>query len=51
MTASWPPSETRLTPGKRVLFLTKDLELIHPRPKYGEYDSDILFHGARSVSR
>ena len=28
MPASWPPREIRLTPGKRVLFLTKDLELI-----------------------
>ena len=28
MTSSWPPREIRLTPGKRVLFLTKDLELI-----------------------
>ncbi len=28
MTDSWPPSEVRLTPGKRVLFLTKNLELI-----------------------
>ena len=25
---SWPPQSVRLTPGKRVLFLTKDLELI-----------------------
>lgn len=25
---SWPPSEVSLTPGKRVLFLTKDLDLI-----------------------
>ena len=28
MTESWPPAEVSLTPGKRVLFLTKDLELI-----------------------
>jgi 3-isopropylmalate/(R)-2-methylmalate dehydratase large subunit len=28
MTSSWPPREIRLTPGKRVLFLAKDLELI-----------------------
>ena len=28
MTASWPPAEVRLDPNKRVLFLTKDLELI-----------------------
>lgn len=28
MTASWPPQTVRLTPGKRVLFLTKDLALI-----------------------
>jgi homoaconitase/3-isopropylmalate dehydratase large subunit len=28
MTASWPPAEVRLSQGKRVLFLTKDLELI-----------------------
>ena len=27
MTA-WPPENVRLTPGKRVLFLTKDLDLI-----------------------
>lgn len=27
-TAAWPPRRIRLTPGKRVLFLTKDLELI-----------------------
>ncbi len=26
--ASWPPQRVRLTPGKRVLFLTKDLTLI-----------------------
>ena len=24
----WPPENVRLTPGKRVLFLTKNLELI-----------------------
>ncbi|MCH2101261.1 MAG: aconitase family protein [Planctomycetes bacterium] len=28
MTESWPPTEVRLDPNKRVLFLTKDLELI-----------------------
>ena len=28
MSESWPPTEICLTPGKRVLFLTKDLELI-----------------------
>ncbi|MHC5021029.1 MAG: aconitase family protein, partial [Planctomycetota bacterium] len=28
MTATWPPPDVKLTPGKRVLFLTKDLELI-----------------------
>jgi len=28
MSESWPPAEVALTPGKRVLFLTKDLELI-----------------------
>ena len=28
MRESWPPAEVALTPGKRVLFLTKDLELI-----------------------
>lgn len=26
--SKWPPNEIRLTPGKRVLFLTKDLSLI-----------------------
>tara|TARA_B100000686_G_scaffold346155_1_gene432137 strand:- start:1914 stop:3914 length:2001 start_codon:yes stop_codon:yes gene_type:complete len=25
---TWPPQEVKLTPGKRVLFLTKDLELV-----------------------
>ena len=28
MTEQWPPAQIALTPGKRVLFLTKDLELI-----------------------
>ena len=28
MTEAWPPTEVRLDPNKRVLFLTKDLELI-----------------------
>ena len=28
MTENWPPDEISLTPGKRVLFLTKDLSLI-----------------------
>lgn len=28
MSESWPPAEVALTPGRRVLFLTKDLELI-----------------------
>ena len=28
MTESWPPEQISLTPGKRVLFLTKDLGLI-----------------------
>lgn len=28
MTDAWPPAEVRLDPNKRVLFLTKDLELI-----------------------
>ena len=28
MTVQWPPAEISLTPGKRVLFLTKNLELI-----------------------
>ncbi|MBT86447.1 MAG: aconitate hydratase [Euryarchaeota archaeon] len=28
MSEEWPPENIRLTPGKRVLFLTKDLELI-----------------------
>lgn len=28
MDTTWPPSQVHLTPGKRVLFLTKDLELI-----------------------
>ena len=28
MTSTWPPQTVRLTPGKRVLFLTKDLALI-----------------------
>ena len=28
MTDSWPPQEICLTPGKRILFLTKDLDLI-----------------------
>ena len=25
---TWPPQEVKLTPGKRVLFLTKDLDLV-----------------------
>ena len=28
MSEQWPPAQIALTPGKRVLFLTKDLELI-----------------------
>ncbi len=28
MRTNWPPEKVALTPGKRVLFLTKDLELI-----------------------
>ncbi len=28
MSQAWPPAEVRLSPGKRVLFLTKDLDLI-----------------------
>ena len=28
MTSEWPPEEVSLTTGKRVLFLTKDMELI-----------------------
>ena len=28
MRDNWPPEKIALTPGKRVLFLTKDLELI-----------------------
>ena len=28
MSKQWPPAQIALTPGKRVLFLTKDLELI-----------------------
>ena len=28
MSESWPPASVRLTPGKRVLFLTKNLDLI-----------------------
>ena len=28
MRENWPPKEISLTPGKRVLFLTKDLDLI-----------------------
>ena len=28
MTEIWPPEEVKLSPGKRVLFLTKDLDLI-----------------------
>tara|TARA_B100001094_G_scaffold318654_1_gene362510 strand:+ start:4521 stop:6500 length:1980 start_codon:yes stop_codon:yes gene_type:complete len=28
MTGSWPPKQVHISPGKRVLFLTKDLELI-----------------------
>ena len=28
MSASWPPTEIKLDPDKRVLFLTKDLNLI-----------------------
>ena len=28
MSESWPPEQVSLTPGKRVLFLTKDLDLI-----------------------
>jgi len=28
LTEQWPPAQIALTPGKRVLFLTKDLELI-----------------------
>jgi len=29
LSEQWPPEQIALTPGKRVLFLTKDLELIH----------------------
>ncbi|HIF03860.1 MAG TPA: hypothetical protein EYQ80_00110, partial [Candidatus Poseidoniales archaeon] len=28
MSEYWPPAQVSLTPGKRVLFLTKDLDLI-----------------------
>lgn len=28
MRTNWPPQKVALTPGKRVLFLTKDLDLI-----------------------
>ena len=28
MRTNWPPNNITLTPGKRVLFLTKDLDLI-----------------------
>ena len=28
MRVNWPPQKVALTPGKRVLFLTKDLDLI-----------------------
>ena len=28
MTKNWPPEEISLSPGKRILFLTKDLDLI-----------------------
>ena len=28
MTDNWPPNQVRISPGKRVLFLTKDLSLI-----------------------
>ncbi|HEX9793393.1 MAG TPA: aconitase family protein [Planctomycetota bacterium] len=35
MTETWPPSQIRLTPGKRVLFLTKDLELIRKQLYHG----------------
>ncbi len=28
MERAWPPQQVSLTPGKRVLFLTKDLNLI-----------------------
>ena len=33
----WPPKRIALTPGKRVLFLTKDLELIR-RQLYEGFD-------------
>ena len=35
MTAAWPPAEVRLDPNKRVLFLTKDLELIRKQLEEG----------------
>ncbi len=35
MSSAWPPREIRLTPGKRVLFLTKDLELIRKQLTQG----------------
>ena len=28
MSNNWPPEQVSLTPGKRILFLTKDLDLI-----------------------
>ena len=35
MTDSWPPAAVRLNPNKRVLFLTKDLELIKQQLYHG----------------
>lgn len=35
MTESWPPEAVRLNPDKRVLFLTKDLELIKQQLYHG----------------
>ena len=35
MTDSWPPEAVRLNPNKRVLFLTKDLELIKQQLYHG----------------
>ncbi len=35
MTQDWPPSEIQLDPDKRVLFLTKDLDLIRQQLNHG----------------
>jgi 3-isopropylmalate/(R)-2-methylmalate dehydratase large subunit len=45
LTEQWPPAQIALTPGKRVLFLTKDLELIR-RQLYEGLDLRMVDLGA-----